>query len=98
MVFNKRHEPLLQWANLLAIANIICCGMPVFNAMAFMPMVDRWRLETHSFHLLCDKMTVTLEEVAMILGCRSEDVSSPAVLSHPRGARELLGSLVASHR
>jgi hypothetical protein len=31
-------------------------------------MVDRWRPETHSFHLLCGEMTVTLEDVAMILG------------------------------
>jgi hypothetical protein len=31
-------------------------------------MVERWRPETHSFHLLCSEMTVTLEDVAMILG------------------------------
>jgi hypothetical protein len=42
--------------------------MPVFNAMAIMAMVDRWRPETHSFHLPCGEMTVTLEDVAMILG------------------------------
>jgi hypothetical protein len=40
----------------------------VFNIMTIMVMVDRWRVETHSFHLLCSKMTVTLEDVGMILG------------------------------
>jgi hypothetical protein len=30
--------------------------------------VDRWRLETHSFHLLCGEMMVTLVDVAIILG------------------------------
>jgi hypothetical protein len=52
----------------LAITNIVHCGMPVFNATAITAMVDRWRPETHSFHLTCGEMIVTLEDVAMILG------------------------------
>jgi hypothetical protein len=36
--------------------------------MANTAMVDRLRPETHSFHLPCGEMTVTLEGVAMILG------------------------------
>jgi hypothetical protein len=56
--------PLLCQANLLASADIVRRGMPVFNAKA---MVDRWRLKTYSFHLPCGKMTMTLEDVAMIL-------------------------------
>jgi hypothetical protein len=31
-------------------------------------MIDRWRPETHSFHLPCGEMTITLEDEAMILG------------------------------
>jgi hypothetical protein len=31
-------------------------------------MVDRWRPETHSFHLPYVEMTVTLEDVTMVLG------------------------------
>jgi hypothetical protein len=42
--------------------------MPVFNTMAITAMVDRLRPETHSFHLTCGEMTVTLKDVAMILG------------------------------
>jgi hypothetical protein len=42
--------------------------MSVFNARTITVMVDQWRPETHSFHLPCGKMTVTLEDVAMILG------------------------------
>jgi hypothetical protein len=44
--------------------------MPVFNAMAITVMMDRWRSETHSFHLPCGEMMVTLKDVAMILGLR----------------------------
>jgi hypothetical protein len=42
--------------------------MPLFNAMTIMVMVDRWRLETHYFHVPYGEMTVTLEDLAMILG------------------------------
>jgi hypothetical protein len=68
MVFDERYVPLLHWANLLAIAESVHHGMLVFNATTIIAMVDRWRLETHSFRLPCGEMTVTLEDVAMILG------------------------------
>jgi hypothetical protein len=42
--------------------------MQVFNAMAITAMMDRWRPKTHSFHLTCGEMMVTLEDVTMILG------------------------------
>jgi hypothetical protein len=59
--------PLHRQANLLAIANVVHHVIPVFNAMTISAMVDRWRPETHSFHLLCGDMMVTLKDVAMIL-------------------------------
>jgi hypothetical protein len=68
MAFDERYMPLLCQANQLAVANIVRRGMPVFNATTITTIVDRWRPDTHSFHLPCDKMTVTLEDVAMILG------------------------------
>ena len=33
-------------------------------------LVERWRPETHTFHLPIGEMTVTLQDVAMILGLR----------------------------
>jgi hypothetical protein len=53
MVFDNRYVPLLQRANLLAIANIIARGMLVFNTTNITVMVDRWKPETHIFHLRC---------------------------------------------
>jgi hypothetical protein len=67
MVFDGRYMPLLQWANLLAVTNIIGRGRPVFNVMAITAMVDRLRPETHSFHLPRGEMTVTLDNMVMIL-------------------------------
>ncbi|MFQ6651283.1 hypothetical protein Gotur_023674, partial [Gossypium turneri] len=31
-------------------------------------LIERWRLETHTFHLPCGECTVTLEEVNLQLG------------------------------
>jgi hypothetical protein len=67
MAFDERYVPLLCQANMLVVANIAHHGIPVFNATAITAMVDRWRPETHSFHLPCGEMIVTLEDVAMIL-------------------------------
>jgi hypothetical protein len=68
MLLDERYMPLLRQVNLLAVAQIVCRGMPVFNARAIMVMVDRWRPETHFFHLPYGEMMMTLEDVAMILG------------------------------
>jgi hypothetical protein len=68
MVFDERYVPLLRHANMLAITEIVHHGLPVFNTTTITTMVDRWRPETQSFHLLCGEMTVTLENVATILG------------------------------
>jgi hypothetical protein len=47
-------------------------------------LIDRWRLETHTFHLPCGEITVMLQDVAMILslpidGAPISRMVSPAV-------------------
>uniref|UniRef100_A0A8I6XQP4 Aminotransferase-like plant mobile domain-containing protein n=1 Tax=Hordeum vulgare subsp. vulgare TaxID=112509 RepID=A0A8I6XQP4_HORVV len=39
---------------------------PRLNSMAITALTDRWRPETHSFHLALGEMTITLEDIAMI--------------------------------
>ncbi|XBH78747.1 hypothetical protein VPH35_104901 [Triticum aestivum] len=41
---------------------------PPNNAPALTALIDHWRLETHSFHLRIGEMTVTLQDIAMIIG------------------------------
>ncbi|KAK1697930.1 hypothetical protein QYE76_014627 [Lolium multiflorum] len=38
------------------------------NAAALTALVDRWRPETHTFHLRAGEMAPTLQDVSMILG------------------------------
>jgi hypothetical protein len=40
----------------------------MMDSTALTALVDRWRLETHTFHLPCGEITVLLQDVAMILG------------------------------
>jgi hypothetical protein len=54
MLFDEQYVPLLQQANLFAVANIVCRDMLVFNTTTIMVMVYRWRPETHSFDLPCN--------------------------------------------
>ena len=70
MVYDERYMPLLKLANLATIARVCCRGTPPFNPAGLTALIDRWCPETHSFYLPCGEMTVTLEDVAMILGVK----------------------------
>jgi hypothetical protein len=70
--------------------------MLVFNAMIIMAMVDRWRSETHSFHLPCREMTVTLEDVTMILGLPIRGYPVTVMWTQQDGVRESPSSSVGS--
>ena len=45
-------------------------------------MVERWRDETHTFHLPIGECTITLEDVALQLGLRvdGKPVTGPSML------------------
>ena len=70
MVYDERYTPLLKRAKLVTIARAYRRGVPPFNPAALTAMIDRWRPETHNFHLPCGEMTITLEDAAMILGLK----------------------------
>ncbi len=67
MSFDDRYIPYLRRAKLLAFITMAQWPMPLYNAAALTALVDRWRPETHTFHLPSGELTVTLEDVAMIL-------------------------------
>jgi hypothetical protein len=66
MPYDERYEPYFRRAGLLGFVTQFRRKMPAINNTALTSLVDRWRPETHSFHLPCGEMTVTLEDFAMI--------------------------------
>ena len=55
--------------------------LPQFEASLLSALVDRWRPETHTFHMPFGEIIVTLKDVAMIMGLPIR--GTPVVLRRP---------------
>ena len=71
----------LSEAGLLTIGRLAESGLAKLDRSLLTALVDRWRPETHTFHLPCGEMTPTLQDVAMLLSLPiSGDVVGPRVV------------------
>lgn len=68
MRYDDRYTPLLERAGLDVVSFQVRRGLPTINTAAITALVDRWRPETHTFHLPCGEMTVTLRDSQKQLG------------------------------
>ena len=72
----------LSEAGLLTIGRLAESGSVKLDRSLLTALVDKWRPETHTFHLPCGEMTPTLQNVAMLLGLHiSGDAVGPRVVS-----------------
>jgi hypothetical protein len=55
-------------AGFLPLARLVNMESLIMDSATLSSLVDQWRPETHSFHLPCGEATVTLQDVAMLLG------------------------------
>jgi hypothetical protein len=84
MTWDERYEPFIRRVRFLPLARLITGGLPMMNSTVLTALVDRWRPETHMFHLSCEETTVSLQDVAMILGLPIDGMPVCGTVS-PRG-------------
>ncbi|KAH1189112.1 Serine/threonine-protein phosphatase 7 long form [Glycine max] len=51
---------------------IMKIGYLKINASLITTLIERWRPETHTFHMRCRECTITLQDVSILLGLRAE--------------------------
>ncbi|KAE8803440.1 Alpha-L-arabinofuranosidase 1 [Hordeum vulgare] len=66
--YDVRYEPYIARLGLLPFVLQFKRNPPPVNHAALTALTDHWRPKTHSFHLACGEMTMTLEDMAMISG------------------------------
>jgi hypothetical protein len=67
MNYDERYTPYIHNFGLLPFIHMVTRTTLNMNPAAITALVDRWRPETHTFHLGTGEMTVMLEDMAMIL-------------------------------
>ncbi|KAK1669687.1 hypothetical protein QYE76_057846 [Lolium multiflorum] len=66
--YDERYTEFIQPTGLMPFISLVSRGGPNMNAAALTALVDRWRPETHTFHLRAGEMAPTLQDASMILG------------------------------
>nr|XP_051226564.1 protein MAIN-LIKE 1-like [Lolium perenne] len=66
--YDERYTEFIRPTGLLPFISLVSRGGPLMNPSALTALVDRWRPETHTFHLRAGEMAPTLQDVSMILG------------------------------
>ena len=67
MAYDERYTEFIEPTGLLPFIHMDRRSTLPMNPAAITALVDRWRPETHTFHLRTGEMTVTLQDVSMIL-------------------------------
>ncbi|TVU26256.1 hypothetical protein EJB05_28793, partial [Eragrostis curvula] len=87
--WDERYAVYIGRAGLLPLARLVNAGLPRMDSAALTALVDRWRPETHTFHLPCGELTVTLQDVAMILGLPIDGLAMIGMVQ-PQGWRDMV--------
>ncbi|XP_050896401.1 protein MAIN-LIKE 2-like [Lathyrus oleraceus] len=61
---------ILPYLELAGFANVAKIASLKVDSKLIVALLERWRPETHTFHLPTGECTITLEDVSMLLGLR----------------------------
>ncbi|XP_060178122.1 serine/threonine-protein phosphatase 7 long form homolog [Lycium barbarum] len=68
LVARPPHPRVLEILYQGGIYRCIAVGRVQHDKALVMAMIERWRLETHTFHLRTDEATITLQDVEVLYG------------------------------
>ena len=72
----------LRESSLLTLGRLVEGGLVQLDRSLLTALVDRWRPETHTFHLPCREIAPTLQDVAYLLGLPIDgEVVGPRVVA-----------------
>lgn len=71
LLWDDRYEPYLRQCGFYDIQQI---GVLKWDDALVCVLVERWRSETHTFHLPIGEMTIILQDVSILLGLSIHDL------------------------
>ncbi|XP_066347865.1 serine/threonine-protein phosphatase 7 long form homolog [Miscanthus floridulus] len=75
--WDECYTPYICHAGFLELVRIVNYDLPALDPALLTVAVDRWRPETHTLHLPCGEMTMTMQDVKAIFGLwKTSGVSS----------------------
>lgn len=64
------HDRVVKYLCRVKLYDVMWVGRMQYNRSLLKVMIDRWRLESHYFHLLFGEVTITLHDVQVMFGLR----------------------------
>jgi hypothetical protein len=93
LTWDERYAPFKRPAGFLLLTRLVTSGLLMMDLVTLTALVDRWCLKTHTFHLLCGETTVTLQDVAMILGLHIDGSPICGTVT-PDGCKDSIGAAI----
>ncbi|KAD2804833.1 hypothetical protein E3N88_38210 [Mikania micrantha] len=89
---NPIADNVLQYIRLVGFSGVIGCEYRRLDSALISALVERWRPETHTFHMPFGEVTVTLQDVAVLLGLRVDGNVVSVNEDHAQSHNELIGN------
>ena len=68
--YNVQNQRFLHWMRVAGFLGVFQVGFMRIDGALITALVERWRPETHTFHMPEGELTITLQDVAVLLGLR----------------------------
>jgi hypothetical protein len=91
--WDERYTPFIRCAGLLPLARVVNEGLPAMDVPLLTAFVDRWHPETHTFHLPCGEMIVTMQDVGMTRGLPLEGLAVTDIVQS-EGWRDMVENII----